>query len=347
MSVPVPVYPSASEARPPVLVIGCGVNGLSCAIRLRERGFPVTIVTERRTPDTTSDRAAAIFSPHRLCDDERIRRWSRTSFDAFRRLADEPDSGVSLGGFREFFFEPLEKDAWWREIVPKYERLSELPAGYRDGHHAIVPRMDMTRYMPYLERRFVHDLGGRIETGVVASFSGLIERGWRIVVNCAGLGAGPLANDDRVFPIRGQIMHVPNDLGLTEPLLEERRGEALTYVFPFQRHVVLGGTYEKDRREEATDDASLQAILHRCRTLLCACGDARWPRLGINVTRKLAGLRPGRRSAEGQDADVRLETERIGDLAVVHNYGHGGVGVTLSWGCAEEVIQQVHAEIIN
>ncbi len=340
MAVPVADERSEGAARPPVLVIGAGVSGLSCGIRLRESGFPVTIVTERRTPDTTSDRAAAIFSPHRLCDDERTRRWSRASYEVFARLAGEPESGVSLGGFREFFFEPLAEDAWWRVIVPRYERLRDVPGGYGDGHRAIVPRMDMTRYMPFLERRFF-ELGGRIETGAVGGFSELIERGWRIVVNCAGLGSGGLAGDERVFPIRGQIMHVSNDLGLTEPLLEERRGEALTYVFPFERHVVLGGTYEKDQGEEATDDPALQGILDRCRTFLRVCGDDRWPRLGISVIRKLAGLRPGRRSPDGHDADVRLEAERMGDLTVIHNYGHGGAGVTLSWGCAEEVLRLI------
>jgi D-amino-acid oxidase len=32
---------------------------------------------------------------------------------------------------------------------------------------------------------------------------------------------------------------------------------------------------------------------------------------------------------------VRLEAERIGATCVIHNYGHGGAGFTLSWGCAE------------
>jgi len=46
------------------------------------------------------------------------------------------------------------------------------------------------------------------------------------------------------------------------------------------------------------------------------------------------GLRPSR-------SEVRLEVEDIGDRKVVHNYGHGGAGVTLSWGCAEEVVRLV------
>ena len=37
--------------------------------------------------------------------------------------------------------------------------------------------------------------------------------------------------------------------------------------------------------------------------------------------------------------EVRLDKEIISDKIVIHNYGHGGSGVTLSWGCAEEVVE--------
>jgi len=51
----------------------------------------------------------------------------------------------------------------------------------------------------------------------------------------------------------------------------------------------------------------------------------------------IAGLRPYR------DQTFRLEPENVGGKFVVHNYGHGGAGITLSWGCAEEVVDLVAA----
>jgi D-amino-acid oxidase len=49
----------------------------------------------------------------------------------------------------------------------------------------------------------------------------------------------------------------------------------------------------------------------------------------------IAGLRPFR------DRSYRLEPENVGDKFVVHNYGHGGGGITLSWGCAQEIVDIV------
>jgi glycine/D-amino acid oxidase-like deaminating enzyme len=45
--------------------------------------------------------------------------------------------------------------------------------------------------------------------------------------------------------------------------------------------------------------------------------------------RTVVGPRPFRRSG------FRVEAERIGDTRVVHNYGHGGSGITLSWGTSK------------
>ena len=47
------------------------------------------------------------------------------------------------------------------------------------------------------------------------------------------------------------------------------------------------------------------------------------------------GLRPGR-------PEIRLEREDAANGPPrIHNYGHGGSGITLSWGCAEETLRLV------
>ncbi|WP_375201275.1 FAD-dependent oxidoreductase [Hyphococcus sp.] len=49
--------------------------------------------------------------------------------------------------------------------------------------------------------------------------------------------------------------------------------------------------------------------------------------------RTVVGLRPYRGSG------FRLEHEKFGRRDVIHNYGHGGCGVTLSWGCAQLAVE--------
>src|SRR3954452_42677 len=45
----------------------------------------------------------------------------------------------------------------------------------------------------------------------------------------------------------------------------------------------------------------------------------------------IAGVRPYR------NGSYRLDAETISGKFFVHNYGHGGAGITLSWGCAAKV----------
>ena len=54
-----------------------------------------------------------------------------------------------------------------------------------------------------------------------------------------------------------------------------------------------------------------------------------------NVIREVVGHRPFR------PAGFVVRSEKLGDKVIVHNYGHGGAGVTLCWGCAQEVLQMV------
>ena len=142
------------------------------------------------------------------------------------------------------------------------------------------------------------------------------------VVNCTGLGARALTGDAALGASLGQTVVVASDrLDPRVMLSDDRNPGAMFYVIPRRGEFVLGGcAIPLDADEAPSEDPELSvAILDRCRRAGFDPGSVLYVR---------TGLRPVR-------ADVRLEREG----RVVHNYGHGGAGYTLSWGCAEEVAQ--------
>jgi D-amino-acid oxidase len=327
-----------------VAVVGAGVSGLSCAVRLLERGHRVRVISDRRTPNTTSDRSAAAFTPFRGVSSERLRTWTRDAYAAFVELAEkrDPACGVRLASMTEFFFEPLPELPWWSDLVGGVDQLESVPERYATALRTRMPTMDMTLYMPWLEAR-VSKLGGHVIALKVQDLRHLFRDGAAVVVDASGLGARELAHDTSMRPMRGQILHVPNDIALDECFADSGRGTESTYLFPFERHIVLGGTYEVDVADETTNETDLDGILHRCRTMLRETGHARWEELGRTRLKAWAGLRPARVIGD-DDAAIRLELERLdGELPVVHDYGHSRMGVTLSWGCADAVVKLVES----
>src|SRR5512145_709050 len=53
------------------------------------------------------------------------------------------------------------------------------------------------------------------------------------------------------------------------------------------------------------------------------------------IIRTVVGLRPFRPSG------FRVEKEKLGRKIVVHNYGHGGGGITLSWGTSHIAVEEL------
>jgi D-amino-acid oxidase len=297
-----------------VLVVGAGVIGLTCALRLLEAGHRVDVVARDLPRETTSAVAPAIWYPCRALPQERVTGWARTSYAVFEALAaptdygGSPEAGVRMVAGTEVVRQ-AQGPPWWAPSGPTTERATGLPAGFVDGWSFTTPVVEMPLYLAWLADR-VRELGGTITR---LSLGGLPLRG--MVVNCAGLGARLLGGDRTVVPVRGQVVHV-EQIGLDRWWLH---AGGPTYAVPREHDIVVGGTEVEGDWSRSVSPAAADEILERAIELVPGLRGAR-------VLRHRVGLRPVRPA-------VRLE--RVGD--VVHCYGHGAAGVTLSWGVADEV----------
>ena len=298
-----------------VLVIGAGVIGLTCAVRLLEEGHSVEVLARDLPLETTSAVAAALWYPYRAYPFERVTTWAKRSYDAFAGLAGTAETGVTMREGVELMH-AVAPDPWWASAVPDLERVVDVPMPYVDGFSFVAPLVEMPLYLSWLADR-VEQLGGSVTR---MALHGLPQHA-EVVVNATGLGARMMAADTSVLPVRGQVVSV-SQVGLDRWWLDS---SGLTFVIPRSRDIVVGGTAEEGEWERTPSDVVAKEILQRAVDLVPELAKAKV--LGTRV-----GLRPARPS-------VRLEREGN----VVHCYGHGGAGVTLSWGCADEVASLVAA----
>ncbi|MFI5322751.1 MAG: FAD-dependent oxidoreductase [Thermodesulfobacteriota bacterium] len=308
------------------IVLGSGVSGLTCGIRLLEEGFNVRIAAFNFPPHTTSDIAPAYWYPYKVAPQDSVLKWAEFSYEKFEDLTLLPESGISMTELFKIFDQHVE-DPFWGSAVRSYRRAAseELPPGYVDGFVTVVPRIETPAYMKYLLKSYA-DLGGEIKKlDIEADSLEELSLDRTLVVNCAGLGGGKLCGDGNTFPIRGQIVRVSN-IGLKRVVSVESGRLAPIYIVPRNEDCILGGTAEENDWNLNIDPDTSDQILKKCMTIEPALA-------GAEVIGHRVGLRPGR-------TEVRLETEKLpGGRTVIHNYGHGGAGFTLSWGCAEDVLK--------
>ena len=285
-------------------MIGAGVSGLTTAICLAESGCEVTVAAAQLPQHTTSAAAGAIWGPHLVGMDDRVAQWGSVTL-----ARADPATGVRVAqgvaasrARRSVPFDWVEETAGARPCDP-----AELPAGYQEGWRLTVPIVSMSVYLEYLLAR-LNRAGGQIRRAEFGSLSEAAElTRAAVIVNCSGIGAGRLVPDSDLVPVRGQVVIVQN------PGLDE--------------FLCLGGTEDAGDWSREPDPATAARILRSCAAVE--------PRLSEpTIIAHRVGLRPLRPS-------VRLEAEKLDGRRLLHNYGHGGAGVTLSWGCALTVAAMV------
>ena len=310
----------AGSASIDVLVVGGGVSGLTTALCLLRAGLRVRVAARAYVAGTTSAIAAAFWYPYRVFPEALVTGWARASYARFAELAAScPDAGVTRHEAVEVFPAAHGPLPAWVAALPDFAEVGpgELPPSYRAGHRFGSYVIETPIYLPWLIRQ-VESAGGILTARAYVDLDEAL-RDCSQVVDCTGLDARRVVPDANVYPIRGQLVRVKNP-GLSRVWIDEHSSTGITYVVPRSRDVVLGGTADERVEDLTPDPASTRAILERCARLEPALAGA----VPLSVA---VGLRPGRPA-------VRVDREARGRGLIVHNYGHGGAGVTLSWGCA-------------
>lgn len=355
----------ARRDRPHALAIGAGVSGLTTALILARDGWRVTVAADRFDRDTVSTVAGAVWEwPPSVCGRHhgqavlaRSAGWARDSYPRFARLAADPRTGVSLRPAVFYFPRPIAEDpaesakmAEVEQFVPGFVHDAELidahginpRSGMVDAYSYLAPTIDTDHYLVWLSRQAAAagvSLTTRRIRGALAEQEDELraEYGAELIVNCSGLGARELAGDSTMQPHRGALLRMVNDgsamtrVTAVHAVANDISTDNQDMVFIVPRgadRLLIGGLVEPDQYDTRLDLDNyppLRGMLERCAEFLPVLRQAQLdPNDPVRV-----GLRPFRAGG------VRLQVQP--GTRIVHNYGHGGAGVTLSWGCALEV----------
>lgn len=309
-----------------ILVLGSGVSGLSTGILLLKEGYNVHIWAKDLPPNTTSNIAAAFWYPYLCNPRDKATKWSGFTLKYLKQNALEDSKSGCIKRMVTELFEEKVGEPWWRDAVDSYSRPNEdeLPAGYVDGYKTEAILMDTSKYMEWLVAQY-KELGGTVEQREVSDIDQAFES-HGVVVNCTGLGSRELFGDEDVYPVRGQVVVVkPN--GTEDVLADDEGRNSMAVIIPRINDIVLGGTVQANNWSLEVDANDTESILRKAKAISPEFND-------VEIIEEKVGLRPARK-------EVRLESEKFGSNTVIHNYGHGGAGFTLSWGCANDVVEIV------
>ncbi len=344
-----------------IAVVGGGVIGLSVAYRLAEQNATITLFSPQPIDEITSSVAAAYWAPYWVGDYDR--NLATQTLAELQRLASQNVDGVRAIGFEEWLTDngsrelarDLETAYWWRELPGvdfAWEAMPEpKPFQWNGEDLAFVERVRFTSVvarMPDYLRWLEAKLGQFDHVTVVRQWIdslSMIEGNYDDIVNCTGWGAKALVTNDpatdamRLLAGHVVIIDAP-EIDTAVSLHRSPFHDAPVYIVP--RHgsrndVLCGGTAIEiseplDARSPVTFQLDRQCddVIDRTSRVLKSVQGS--PELTRGV-----GIRPMRNS-------VRIEHDPF-QSNLIHCYGHGGSGLTLSWGSADRVAQLLASRV--
>ncbi|KFO23744.1 D-amino-acid oxidase [Fukomys damarensis] len=302
--------------------------------------------------------------------------WNQQTFDyllSHIHSTNADKMGLALVSGYNLFREPV-PDPFWKDIVLGFRKLTprelDVFPGYSYGWFNTSLIIEGKRYLEWLTERLT-EKGVKFFQRKVESLEEVARGGADVIINCTGVWAGALQPDPLLQPGRGQIIkvdapwikhfvltHDPKSGIYTSPYIIPGEGgadggdgvvvrversvastavtvaiEALVTVTLaewqcglWMQAVTLGGIFQLGNWSEINSSQDHDTIWKGCCRLEPTLKNAR-------TAGEYTGFRPVR-------PQIRLERERLrvgsAKAEVIHNYGHGGYGLTIHWGCALE-----------
>lgn len=365
-----------------IIVLGAGVSGVSCALALQKLGYKVQIIAKEllsnnlNRPNFVSRYPSASIIPHSVTHPQLDQLFEKSQ-TVFRLLLPIEDFGIESHHHYELFSEPEDLPTYLSLLentsVFKASSISsctikslEYPATFGFGYECLFA--DWSIYFPYLIDSFLKSGGEIIQKEVSNSEYKLLDS--EIIINCTELGSQNLLGVE-AEPIiyRGHLVHIKN-----APILSldqdktisynfspgkkfySSENEALQDVYCYSRSDgwVLGGSRQKgtlDEKGEWIGENLIEPIseidgIRFPEQIISVNSDIIKTSFGIDINSyndRTAHV--GYRFMGNKEDGLRIESEESSKKFIIHNYGHGGAGVTLSWGCTLEVINLLNEKL--
>ncbi|MBO6524772.1 MAG: FAD-binding oxidoreductase [Balneolaceae bacterium] len=365
-----------------ITVIGGGVSGISCALLLQKLGFETEVISKDpllpskpNDPKLVSSFPAASVIPHSI-EHHNLNTLFRNSLFFFEKLFSENFKGLGKHLHYELFAHKEEVPKY-APLMHKFELLDESSIKNAPSHPSIPTTFgfksdcffaDWAIYFPDLIDAYLA-VGGKVSIKKLCR-KDLQFLDSEIIINCTEFG-GPELAGEKFDPIisKGHILHI-NDV----PKLKNKFGKTVSYNFVpgFDHYHTENGTildvycYSRENRlvlggsrltgtlsehdewigEKVTEPSVEVDGVTIPEQILSINQDIIKFTFGIDVRsfpRKQAYA--GYRFMGNKEPGLKLETEDAYDRLIIHNYGHGGAGVTVSWGCAFEVASIIFSKL--
>lgn len=314
-----------------IAIVGAGVVGLSTALSLQEE-FPkanVTVFADKFNDETLSSGSGGIFRPDiNVHDDaERVRTWCKDSLSHFMDILKSSDSSPAgillLSGYHLSSIFSSFKNKLVEDLLPDWRKLDEkdlklFPVDLKGGQFYTTPVVDCRYYLPWMKTKFEEKEGKTVKRHI-SKFEEIFDN-YSIIVNCTGLGAKDLLQDDMLTPVRGQTIKVK------APWIKHFYYSDDVYIIPGVDYVTLGGVKDYGSWNMEVNEYQQQYIWNTCIELIPSLKKA-------EILYDWVGLRPFRPSVR---VDAIFVPHGDSHRMIVNNYGHGSHGVALSWGTAQE-----------